>query len=88
MIQIEGLCKQFPGTHAWALDGIHLQVEEGEVVGLLGENAAGKNHAFKKVVAGLMEPTRGKVTIDATPSLKAAGQVAFMTEQGTLFFPL
>lgn len=85
MIQIEGLCKQFPGTHAWALDGIHLQVEEGEVVGLLGENAAGKT-TLLKIVAGLMEPTRGKVTIDATPSLKAAGQVAFMTEQGT-FFP-
>ena len=28
LIQIEGLCKQFPGTHAWALDGIHLQVED------------------------------------------------------------
>ena len=60
LIQIEGLCKQFPGTHAWALDGIHLQVEEGEVVGLLGENAAGQKPRILKIVAGLMEPTRGK----------------------------
>lgn len=59
LIQIEGLCKQFPGTHAWALDGIHLQVEEGEVVGLLGENAAGKT-TLLKIVAGLMDANAGK----------------------------
>lgn len=82
---MEGLSKQFSGTHAWALDEMNLQVGEGEVVGILGENAAGKT-TLLKIVAGLMEPTRGKVTIDGTSSLQAAGQVAFMTEQGT-FFP-
>lgn len=85
LIQMEGLCKQFSGTRAWALDEINLQVTQGEVVGILGENAAGKT-TLLKIVAGLMEPTRGKVTLDGTPALKSAGQVAFMTEQGT-FFP-
>ena len=62
MIQIEGLCKQFPGTHAWALDGIHLQVEEGEVVGLLGENAAGKTTLLKTIL-GIIPPISGKIEL-------------------------
>lgn len=85
MICVNQLGKQFPGGAAWALEGIDFQVDAGEVVGILGENAAGKT-TLLKIAAGLMPPTRGGVTIDSVPALQAAGQVAFMTEQGT-FFP-
>lgn len=85
MIVIEGLGRRYAGSPAWALDGVSLKIEEGEVVGLLGENAAGKT-TLLKLAAGLMEPTRGSVTIDGTPALRADGKIAFMTEQGT-FFP-
>lgn len=85
MICIDHMCKQFSGSAAWALADIDFMVEPGEVVGILGENAAGKT-TLLKIAAGLMVPTRGGATIDGTPAGKASGQVAFMTEQGT-FFP-
>ncbi|HLQ48355.1 MAG TPA: ATP-binding cassette domain-containing protein, partial [Candidatus Dormibacteraeota bacterium] len=49
-----------------ALDGIDLEVERGEVVALIGPNGCGKS-TFLRVVAGLLAPDRGAVTLDDLP---------------------
>ena len=61
MLQIEKLVKVYPGPVA-ALQGIDLEVRGG-MFGLLGPNGAGKS-TLMKIVAGLLEPTSGKVTLD------------------------
>lgn len=43
MIQIEALRYTYPGSQRPALDGIDLQVEAGQFVGLVGANGAGKS---------------------------------------------
>ncbi len=45
-----------------ALDGLSLQVQPGEVFGLLGANGAGKTTLIK-VLASLMRPSRGTVRV-------------------------
>jgi len=45
------------------VDGVELQVEDGEVVGLLGSNGAGKTTTFAMVV-GLVRPTEGQIKLD------------------------
>jgi branched-chain amino acid transport system ATP-binding protein len=45
-----------------AVRGISLEVEEGEVVGLLGLNGAGKSTTFG-AIAGLLKPTAGEVRL-------------------------
>lgn len=45
------------------VDGVNLEVAQGEVVGLLGPNGAGKTTSFYMIV-GLTKPDSGKVTID------------------------
>jgi len=45
-----------------ALDGVDLQVQAGEVCGLVGPNGAGKT-SLVSIVAGLRRPDRGRVTV-------------------------
>src|SRR5262249_20839679 len=51
----------YPGPVA-ALQGVTLTLENG-LFGLLGPNGAGKT-TFMKILAGLLEPTAGEVTLD------------------------
>jgi len=46
-----------------ALKNITLKVNEGEIIGVLGENGAGKTTLIKLMV-GLLHPDNGKITID------------------------
>ncbi len=61
MLKIRDLVKIYPGP-VTALQGIHLDVPPG-MFGLLGPNGAGKT-TLMRILAGLMEPTSGKVTLD------------------------
>ena len=45
------------------LNNINLQVDEGEIIGILGENGAGKTTLIKLMV-GLLYPNSGSVIID------------------------
>jgi ABC-2 type transport system ATP-binding protein len=50
-----------------ALDGLDLCVTEGEVVGILGHNGAGKT-TFLRLVNGLLKPTEGEVRTFGQPA--------------------
>jgi len=61
-ITAKNLVKKFRGFTA--VNGISLEVRQGEVVGLLGPNGAGKTTTFYMIV-GLIKPNRGQVLLDA-----------------------
>ena len=61
MIRVENLHKHFGGFHA--VDGATLQIAEGSITGLIGPNGAGKSTLFN-VIAGVLKPTAGRVTMD------------------------
>jgi len=61
MLSTRGLIKVYPGP-VTALNGVDLDVAPG-MFGLLGPNGAGKS-TFMKILAGLLEPTSGSVTLD------------------------
>ncbi len=60
MLKIRDLVKVYPGPVA-ALQGITLELGSG-MFGLLGPNGAGKT-TLMRIVAGLLEPTSGEVTL-------------------------
>lgn len=61
MIKVENLHRHFGGFRA--VDGASLEIATGSITGLVGPNGAGKTTLFN-VVAGVLEPTSGKVTMD------------------------
>lgn len=64
--------------YVWALKGIDLEVEEGEVLGIIGKNGAGKSTLLKIL---------SKVTAPTTGVIKARGRIATLLEVGTGFHP-
>lgn len=60
----------------WALKNVNLEIQKGEVIGLIGTNGAGKS-TLLKIIAGVMKPTKGEV--------KAYGNICPMIELGAGF---
>jgi ABC-type polysaccharide/polyol phosphate transport system ATPase subunit len=47
----------------WALRDISFKAEDGDCIGIVGENASGKS-TLLKVIAGIIEPTKGEIITD------------------------
>jgi ABC-2 type transport system ATP-binding protein len=71
-IQIDGLVKRFGDITA--VDGLSLEIREGEIFGLLGPNGAGKSTTIN-VLSGLIEPTSGSATVGGYDITKEPGKV-------------
>lgn len=80
-IEISGLTKTYRGTVA-ALDGLDLVVPTG-MFGLLGANGAGKT-TLMRIVAGLVRPTSGRVSVGGHDIATAAGRTAVQRDLGYL----
>ncbi|HEX3898639.1 MAG TPA: ABC transporter ATP-binding protein [Mycobacteriales bacterium] len=61
LLQVEGLRVAYGRIEA--LHGIDLEVDQGEIVTLLGANGAGKTTTLR-TISGLLSPTSGSVTFD------------------------
>jgi ABC-2 type transport system ATP-binding protein len=61
VIQVQGLRKSFGDVRA--VDGVDLQVEEGELLVLLGQNGAGKSTTLR-CLGGILRPDAGLIELD------------------------
>ena len=81
-IEIDNLTKEFGSTTA--LDSVSLQLEKGQIVGLLGPNGSGKTTLIK-ILNGLLTPTAGKAIISGMePGVETRKVVAFLPDRNAL----
>jgi NitT/TauT family transport system ATP-binding protein len=59
VLEMQGIAKVFNGT-VTALKGMNLTVNEGDFISLLGPSGCGKSTALR-LIAGLMQPTEGRI---------------------------
>ena len=71
MFEIVDLHVHFGGIHA--LKGVSLEVNDGEIVTLIGANGAGKTTALR-TASGLIKPTSGAIRIDGVDITKTSAQ--------------
>ncbi len=82
---IQHLTKIYPGQQKPANKDICLQIQQGEIFGLLGENGAGKSTLVRQM-ANLVQSTAGSISLYGRPlgqdALHAPRYIGYMTQDG------
>lgn len=81
-LDVEGLGMTFPGG-VTALQGVDLRAGSGEIVAVVGPSGCGKS-TLLGVLAGLLEPTEGRVLVDGAPATPLLGVAAYMPQRDCL----
>ena len=89
MIRVEHLSKRY--GNRYALDDVSFEIEEGEIVGLLGANGAGKSTTMN-ILTGYLSATEGEVYVDGVSvldePLAAKRKIGYLPEQPPLYFDM
>ncbi|MCZ7398885.1 MAG: ATP-binding cassette domain-containing protein [Candidatus Methanoperedens sp.] len=72
VIKTEGLTKKY--GKITAVEGLNLEVEEGEIFGLLGPNGAGKTTLIS-MLCTILKPTSGRAWVNGFDIVKESGKV-------------
>ncbi|CAN7556263.1 ABC transporter ATP-binding protein [Paenibacillus sp. LjRoot153] len=85
-LKLTGIHHAFPNKKGQVsvLADIHLHVEEGEFVSIIGPSGSGKSTLFH-IIGGLVQPTSGEVWLDGEKVTGKKGLISYMPQQPALF---
>ncbi len=81
-IRVRALTKRYGDVEA--VRGIDLDVEPGEIFGLIGPDGAGKTSTFQ-ILGGVMEATSGAAELLGRPAREARAFVGYLTQAFSLY---
>ena len=87
MILIENLTVVYPrpdGSETRAVDGVSLEIREGEIVGLIGSNGSGKS-TLARCLNALIRPSSGRVLVDGLDTADPRHTVEIRKRVGMVF---
>src|ERR1700728_3378559 len=87
LLDIHGLRQSFPragGGELLVLDGVDLELLQGQIVGLLGRTGSGKS-TLLRLIAGLAHPSDGTITYLGQPVNAPAPGIAMVFQSFALF---
>jgi NitT/TauT family transport system ATP-binding protein len=83
VLEIKGISKVYPRNSIRALDGVDLEVRDGEFVSIIGPSGCGKS-TLLQIAAGLIPATAGELRVEGTPVVGARRDIGIMFQQATL----
>lgn len=89
MIEVKNVTKKYGDFYA--VRNVNFEIKDGEIVGFLGRNGAGKSTTMN-MITGFIEPTEGEIivdgyNIDENPK-KVKSQIGYMPEGTPLYYDL
>lgn len=90
VVQTAGLCKTFKDfwrrPRVEAVKDLNLEIQPGEVFGLLGPNGSGKTTTIKMML-GLLYPTRGRISLfgSGPTDVSVKARIGFLPEESYLY---
>ena len=89
MIEVKNVTKQY--GNFYAVRNINFEIKDGEIVGFLGRNGAGKSTTMN-MITGFIEPTEGDIIVNGDSiylnSKKVKSQIGYMPEGTPLYSDL
>ena len=88
MLEVQNFSKQYRGTESYSAKNISFRVNDGEVVGLVGSNGAGKSTTIKSIV-GILPFHEGKIIVNgfdvSKDSAKAKQTVGYVPDDHSVY---
>jgi lipopolysaccharide export system ATP-binding protein len=88
VLKAKNLVKSY--DHRVVVNKVNLEIQAGEIIGLLGRNGAGKTTTFQMIV-GLIKPDRGEIYLDetnisrASTHSRAKAGVTYLPQEDSVF---
>ena len=90
MIEIKNVSKTF-NNNIKAIDNLNLKINDGEIVGFIGLNGAGKTTAIK-MMTGILQPDKGTIKVNGydivKDGLKAKQIIGYIADSPDMFLKL
>jgi ABC-2 type transport system ATP-binding protein len=89
MINLTNVSKIY-GTEGYAVRDLNLEVKEGEIMGIIGHNGAGKSTVLK-MICGLIAPTSGRINVmdrdmsKSNDAIYVQQRLGFLPEESSLY---
>ncbi len=88
VVSVKGLCKRYSRKAPWAVTDVSFTCREGEIVGILGHNGAGKSTTLK-CLEGMLPFEKGEIKIAGydirKQAEKAKSKMGFVTDNHATF---
>src|SRR5262245_56438013 len=84
LVEARGIRHLYRASDHLILNDVNLALNDNQIVALLGRSGCGKS-TLLRIIAGLMPPTEGFVSIAGTPVVGPADQVAMVFQNFALF---